>query len=450
MRKTGKEDIMKTTRRDFLIKTTMAGAAIGFPTIIPSSVLGQNGEVPPSERVGIGLIGCGSRSNYAGQYQRYDKSQIVAVCDPRTDMRKKWREKAGNCPDYSDFRDLLENKDIDAVHIVTPDHWHIPIALAAARAGKDMYTEKPLGISINHDIKSREIVDRHKRVFQYGAQQRSMQHVRMGIELVLNGHIGDVKELYVWCPQGISGGSATPVLPVPDGFDYNMWLGPAPEAPFCNDRVYTAKGYNEKGIYHIYDYAIGFLGGWGAHPMDMLQWWSDNAGMKTIPVNYEGKGTIPTEGLFNTITRWDITCTYKNGLTLRFMDLTTTEELKLHEGISGPHGTLFVGTRGWVMVQRGGWKASSLELLRRGKDPGSKRLIVSRDQIENFVDCVISRETPVDDLYSAVRSDIICHLADIAIRRKRPITWDTKKETIVGDAAAEKMMFRELRKPWTL
>ena len=448
MRKTGKEDIMKTTRRDFLIKTTMAGAAIGFPTIIPSSVLGQNGEVPPSERVGIGLIGCGWRSNYAGQYQRYEKSEIVAVCDPQTDRRKNWREKAGNCPDYNDFRELLQNPDVDAVHIVTPDHWHVPIALAAARAGKDIYGEKPLGLCIHQDIKSREIVDKHERIFQYGAQQRSMQHVRMGIELVLNGHIGEVKEIYVWCPEGHSGGSATPVIPVPEGYDYNMWLGPAPEAPFCKDRALLKGSGN--GIYHINDYSIGFMAGWGAHPMDMLQWWADNADMKTIPVYYEAKGTIPTQGLFNNITHWDAICTYGSGLKLRFMDKVTAERIKPHEGVFGKHGTLFVGTKGWVNVSRFGWKASSLELLRRGKDPGSKRLIVSRDQIENFVDCVISRETPVDNLHSAVRSDIICHLADIAIRRKKPITWNTKKETIVGDAEAEKMMFRELRKPWTL
>ena len=169
--------------------------------------------------------------------------------------------------------------------ISTPDHWHVPVSLAAAKAGKDMYTEKPLAISIEQDIAARAIVDKYNRVFQYGAQQRSLLHVRVGIELVLNGHIGDVEEIYVWAPNGESGGSATPVLPVPEGFNYDLWLGPAPMAPFCHDRCLEQSARN--GIFHIYDYAIGFIAGWGAHPVDMLQWWADNAGLETIPVHYE-------------------------------------------------------------------------------------------------------------------------------------------------------------------
>jgi len=439
---------MSMTRRDFISRTAATGAALGFPTIIPATVLGKNGAVAPSERVGIGKIACGGRSRYADMYQRYPKSQIVAVCDPITARRKADSKKYGNCPDYNDFRELLKNKDVDAVHITTADHWHVPIAIAAARAGKDMYTEKPLGISINHDIKSREIVDKHKRMFQYGAQQRSIAYVRLGIQLVLNGHIGDVKEAYVWCPHSYSGGSATPVLPVPEGYDYNMWLGPAPEAPFCASRGLT-RG-DRKGIFQIYDYAIGFMAGWGAHPMDMLQWWADNAGMKEIPVKYEAKGTLPTQGLFNVITHWDATCTYANGIKMRFMDNITAMKVKPHPGVYGRHGTLFVGTKGWVNVSRDGWKVSSEEIRKQAKNPGDKLLVVSRDQIQNFVDSVISRETPVDDLHSAVRSDIICHLTDIACRQKKPITWDLKKETIVDNKEAVAMMSRDLRKPWTL
>ncbi|MHC4506612.1 MAG: Gfo/Idh/MocA family protein [Planctomycetota bacterium] len=431
-------------RRNFLKAGGMAGAAIGLPTIIPSTVLGAS----PNGRVGVGKISCGGRSSYANRYQRYSRSQIVAVCDPISSRRLRDKKRFGNCPDYNDFRELLANKDVDAVHISTADHWHVPIAIMAAKAGKDMYVEKPLGISINHDLKSRVIVDKYKRLVQYGAQQRSILHVRLGIQLVLNGHIGDVKEAYVWCPHGHSGGSATPVLPIPDGYDYNMWLGPAPEAPFCKDRAIPTGARN--GIFHIYDYAIGFMAGWGAHPMDMLQWWADNAGMKTIPTRYEATGTLPTKGLFNTVTNWDAKCTYENGLKMRFMDDITARKVKPHPGVYGGHGTLFVGSKGWVTVSRGGWKVSSEEIRRKAKDPGDKRLVVSRDQIQNLVDCVISREQPVDDLHSAVRSDIICHLTDICVRRGRPITWDLEKETIVGDAEAVKMMSRPLREPWTL
>ena len=434
----------------------IAGGAVGFPTIIPSTVLGQDGNVAPSELVAIGVIGCGNRGRYAGAYQNdltRKKSKIVAVSDPMKWRRLHFKKLFGNCDDYIDFRELLARKDVDAVHIATADHWHVPIAMLAAKAGKDMYTEKPLGICIDQDLKSRAIVDKYKRVFQYGAQQRSIAHVRLGIELVLNGHIGEVKEVYVWAPEGVSGGSATPVLPVPDGINYDMWLGPAPEAPFCADRVLYQPGKwwtNSNGIFHIHDYAIGFIAGWGAHPMDMLQWWADNAGMKEIPVKYEGAGTLPTKGLFNTVLHWDVKSIYANGIKMRFMDAKTAGKKKPHPGVEGGHGTLFVGSKGWVMVSRGRWKTSSLELRRKVKNPGEKRLKVSRDQIDNFVDCVRSREMPVDDLHAAVRSDVATHLAEICVRTGRPITWDPEKETIVGDAEAAKMMKRPMRKPWTL
>ncbi len=441
---------MNTNRRDFIKQAAVAGTALGFPTIIPSTVLGQDGNVPPSEKVGVALVGCGGRSGYAAQYARYAKSEVVAVCDPIRERRMRRKKQYGGCKDHNDFRDVLADKAVDAIHVTTADHWHVPISIMAAKAGKDMYTEKPLGISIAHDIASRAIVDKYNRVFQYGAQQRSITHVRMGIELVMNGHIGDVKELYVWAPHGHSGGSKAPVLPVPEGFDYDLWLGPAPEAPFCKDRCLNGGARN--GIFHIYDYAIGFMAGWGAHPMDMLQWWADNGGMKTIPIRYEGTGKLPKEGLFDTLTNWDVMCTYANGLKLRFMDNVTATRMnpKAHPGIEGGHGTLFVGSKGWVRVARGGWKVSDPELYKKGKDPGEKRLEVSRGQIENFVDCVISRKTPVDDLHSAVRSDIACHLADIAIRTARPITWDAEKEVIVGDPDAARMVSRPLRAPWTL
>jgi Oxidoreductase family, C-terminal alpha/beta domain/Oxidoreductase family, NAD-binding Rossmann fold len=439
---------MGLTRRSFIKSTVAISALAGFPTIISSSVLGRNGNTPPSDRVNIGLIGCGNRSGVAIKYKDYSKSQVVAVCDPIRERRLMRKEQFDNCNDYNDFRDLLARKDIDAVHIATSDHWHVPISLAAARAGKDMYTEKPLGKSIAEDIVARNIVDKYDRVFQYGAQQRSMVQVRMGIELVLNGHIGDVKEIYVWAPHGESGGSATPVLPVPEGYDYDLWLGPAPEAPFSYDRCLHQSGRN--AIFHIYDYAIGFMAGWGAHPMDMLQWWADNAGLKTIPTHYEGSGEIGIGGLFDTLTNWDVTCTYSNNLKMRFMDDQIANTVKPHPGVEGSHGTLFVGTNGWVKVKRAGWKVSDEKLYRIGKDPGKIRLVESKDQVHNFVDSVISRKQPVDNLHSAVRSDIICHLSDICIREGKSINWDTEKETIIGDYTAARRMHRPMRAPWTL
>jgi len=432
-------------RRDVLKTALTVGAVAGFPTIIPSSARGQNGTVPPSDRVNIGVIGCGSQSRAATAYHRYEKSQIVAVCDPIKERRLKKASEWGGCDDYNDFRDLLARKDIDAVHIATPDHWHIPLSLAAAHAGKDVYCEKPLGISIDQNLASRQIVEKYKRVFQYGAQQRSMQHLRMGLELVLNGHIGNVQEIYVWAPKGESGGSATPVLPVPAGTDYDLWLGPAPDAPYCKDRI--------KGRFHIYDYAIGFIAGWGAHPLDQLQWWADKIDLG-IPVEYKGHGSIGAGGLHNTITHWNMACTYANGVTMRFMDNQTALSNKRIPHINQlqkfQNCTMFIGTKGAVALSRSGWVVLPEEIRQMAKDPGSVRLKQSKQHQQNFVDSVISREQPVAPLDSAVRSDIISHMSDLCIRTGETLRWDPVKETVVGSPDTVKMMHRPMRAPWTL
>lgn len=433
------------SRRSFIKHAALAGAALGFPTIIPATALARNGRMSPNGKVNVGLIGCGSRSGYAANYKNYGKSVVVAVCDPIKERRLHHKQMFDNCADYNDFRELLARKDIDAVHIATADHWHVPIALMAAWAGKDMYTEKPLGISIEHDKKSRAIVDKYHRVFQYGAQQRSMQHVRMGLELALNGHVGEIKEAYVWAPCGASGGNPAET-PVPEGFDYDMWLGPAPKAPFSHDRCLTPGG-----IWFNYDYAIGFVAGWGAHSLDMLQWWLDNAGGPLMPVSCEARGIIPpASNLFNAMTHWDAHFVYPNGMPMRFMDNVTAAKQKPHPGVDGSHGTLLVGTEGWVRVSRDGWSTSDINLRQKAKDPGPKRLIKSSDQIYNFVDCVLSRDQPVDDLHSAIRSDILSHLVDISVRTGHKLQWDNKRETIVGDKQAHAMMSRGMRKPWTL
>jgi predicted dehydrogenase len=440
----------KISRRNFIKKSAKIGAVIGFPAIIPSSALGRGHKRPPSERVNIGLISCGDRSIIANDYQDYEKSQVVAVCDPVMERRLAKKKQFGGCADTSDFRELLAREDVDAVHISTPDHWHVPISLAAARAGKDMFTEKPLGLCIEQTLAAREITEKHQRIFQYGTQNRSMAQVRLGIELVLNGHIGKVEELYVWCPQGESGGSPTPVLPVPKGFDYELWLGPAPEKPFCNDRCY-GQG-QRKGIYHIYDYAIGFIAGWGAHPMDQFQWWADHAGL-AIPVHYQGSGKIPKEGLFDTVTHWDMTCTYADGRKMRFLDdQTARQEGKIPyiDQMGFTHGTLFVGSKGWVAVTRGGWQVYPETLYQKARQAGPKRLTESRSHTKHFVDCVLDRKQPISDLKSAVISDLICHLCDISIRTGRAIQWDPDKEIIVGDTEAAAMMSRPLRPPWHL
>ena len=443
---------MKTeqSRRDFLKKSIGAGALLGFPTIIPASVLGKNGAVAPSNRAAIGVIGCGSRSGSCGAYVNYAKSDILAVCDPFATRRAEKAKMWGASHQYTDFRELLARDDIDAVHVVTPDHWHVPISLAAARAGKDVYCEKPLGISIEQDIAAREIVEKHNRVFQYGTQQRSVDACRMGLEVVLNGHIGDVQEVYVWAPGGRAGPNPTE-KPVPAGLDYDIWLGPAPDAPYSEERVSKAGGW------FIYDYSIGFIGGWGAHPLDILQWWADQMQLG-IPVEYKTEGTLPQRGLFNTLVNWRMEATYTNGLKMHFLDTAWANDASKTVipadmracAEKNPNGTLFVGSKGWLCVSRGVITASSEALRRKAKDPGPIRLPVSRNHFGNFVDCVLNREQPIASLDSGIRSDIISHMGDICVRTGETLGWDPVKETIIGSDDAVAMMHRPMRAPWSL
>jgi hypothetical protein len=240
----------KHSRRQFLGQAA-ALAAGGFllPQFVPSAALGRGG-TPPSERVNLALIGCGDRGTFeASCAARSESCQFIAACDPwdhKTEKAQQLFQKIAaerrgkgtfhGCDRYRDFRDVLARPDVDGVYIATGDYWHVPITIAAARAGKDMHTEKPLGLSIEQDLAARRAVRQYGRVFQYGAEHRSTASARHAIELVLNGRIGKVQAIYVFCPTGGEGGAATPVLPVPKDLDYDLWLGPAPQAPFCHDR----------------------------------------------------------------------------------------------------------------------------------------------------------------------------------------------------------------------
>ncbi|QBG48808.1 Gfo/Idh/MocA family oxidoreductase [Verrucomicrobia bacterium S94] len=435
---------MRTTRKNFLKSSALLGTAAGFPAIVPSTVFGEQA---PSNKVNIGVIACGGRGNSCGEYLYVPKAQIVAACDPKKGMldarSNVW--KVAQKDRYSDYRELLAREDIDAVNIATPDHWHVPMAMAAAKAGKDVLCEKPLGISIEQNLAARRIEKEYGRVFQYGTQQRSMQALRMGVEIVLNGHIGDVKEIYVWAPGGQHGGDPTEA-PVPKDFDYELWTGPAPVRPYSKDRC-----MNKRGSWHIYDYSIGFLGGWGAHPLDQLQWWADEEDLG-IPFEYKTTGSINYNDLFNTAYHWDMEARYKDGTQLFFMDTDTAKRVKKNPDMDQLaqfyNCTQFVGTKGWVAVAREGFKASAEAIRRTAKNPGPRRLPVSKDHKGNFVDCVLSRETPVSSLDSAIRSDIISHMGDIGIRTGEIVQWDAEKETVIGSDAARKMMHREMRAPY--
>ena len=442
------------TRRDFIRASTALGAALSFPTIIPSSALGKGGAVAPSNRVRVAAIGCGDKSVAVRAYEGYAKSDVVAVCDPVRSRAEQRAHEWGIAEKdiYADFRELLTRDDIDAVHIATGDYWHVPISLAAARAGKDMYTEKPLGLTIEEALAARQIEDRYGRIFQYGTQQRSLIHTQLAMEVILDGHIGEVQEIYASAIPGISGGSCKPgVLPV--GWDLDLWTGPAPMHPFCEGRHAPAK-QTAKGIHHHYDYSIGFISGCGSHPLDTVQWYLDE--MKIgMPVEVKGTGTIPSSGLFNTITNWDTEITYPNGTKLYFMDKETKKSPARNfpkiDAVRrfGNFMSMYMGTEGWIAIDRGAFAFSSDDLRRKARQLAGKRLPESRQHGHNFIDGVLARQNPVSNLQSAVRSDITNHMCDIAIRTGETLGWDQVKERVIGSSNALGMMRRDRRAPWT-
>jgi hypothetical protein len=411
-------------RRKFLQSTA---AALAFPAIIPARALGREGKLPPSERVRLGHVGVGGQgTGLFQQFQKLPGAQSVAVADCYADRRN---QRAGECGGkaYSDFRELLARDDVDAVVVATPDHWHVPVAILAARAGKDCYVEKPLGISVHHDLACRKAFEEHGRIFQYGTQQRSQDHCRLACELVRLGKIGEITSLEVVAPNGGSGGS-TQTAPVPPGFDYTMWTGPAPEKPYTTDRCHP------QGTYWIYDYSIGYLGGWGAHPLDLLVWGCD---LDTRgPWTVEGTGKVPETGLYDTVYDWDMTIRFAGDVTMTFRP--------------GTDSTRFAGREGWIQVARAGWDAEPKSLLKEVVPPESGCLVRSTNHYQNFLDAVRSRQGAVSPLPDAVRSDVISHLCDLAVRLERPLTWDPKAQTIVGDSEAAALLDRPMRAPWSL
>jgi len=449
---------MKQTRRHFFKKSSLfAITAAVAPQVIKAETLGLNGGTAANSRVNIALLATGNRARSCAPYFRDSRVAVTTLCDPNRQRIAQYKnfiknqlKQAFTGKEIQDFRGALVDKDVDAVHITTGDHWHVPMSLAAARAGKHVYCEKPLGLCIEQCLAAREITQKHKRVFQYGTQNRSLTPVRMGIQLVLNGTIGELKKAYIWAPQGASGGSATPVLPVPPDLDYDLWLGPAKEEPFCHDRCIQQGGRN--GIFHINDYAIGFIAGWGAHPVDQFQWYADRAGLG-IPVAYKGSGILPEEGLFDTLTHWDVECVYANGMQMNFMDTVTYNKHRDAgeiPAVKAGHGSMFIGEKGWINVHRGGWDFSSEEIRQHAKDEMKIRLKTSSNQHLNFVDAVQGKAETVSDLESAIRSDCICHLSNIAVRTGKEITWDQKTESITGDDQAKGMMKRKMRSQYDL
>lgn len=455
------------TRRLFLQRTTgMALTAALAPSVVPASALGRGGAVAPNNRIAVGCIGVGpqGQGDMSGFLNQKD-CQVVAVCDVKTEQLDQARAAVNrryqnnDCAIYGDFRELLARKDIDACLIATPDHWHVLVGIAAANAGKDIYVEKPMGLTMGENWALRKAVQRQKRVFQFGTQQRSGRLFRLACELVRNGRIGKLKHINVWAPGSAPGGPNNPV-PVPPGLNYDMWLGPAPMKPHTQD-LCSADGA-KKTWWFKSDYALGFVAGWGIHPIDIAAWGAD---LFTGPMEVEGRGTFYCEGACDTATVWQIDMRFANQVTMKYVGVPNggnqgkatsdtwpqEQEWKSRYRRITSHGTAFEGTEGWVHIDRDGINLQPENLIDEKPEAFKIKLTRSPDHVRNFLDCVKSRAETVCPIEESVRSDSLCHLSEIAMRLNRKITWDPHKETFIDDPEANlRLKARKMRSPWHL
>ena len=425
-------------RREFLKKTVgVAGGAVAFPYIVSSSVLGAEGKVAPSNRIVMGCIGVGGQGT--GNMQGFlgkNEVQVVAVCDvdrrQRNQAKKKVDGKYGNsdCKEYLDFLEVIEREDIDALSLATPDHWHsIPVVMAA-RAGKDMYGEKPLARTIREGRAMVEAVTRYGRIWQTGSWQRSVENFHHGCELVRNGRIGKVHLVEVGLPTG-GATDNRPVQPVPEGVDWDFWLGPAPWVSY-------------RGVMHwdwrwMMDYSGGQLTDWAGHHIDIAHW---GLGLdRTGPVEIEGKGVYPKDGIFDAATEYKFTCKYANGLTM-----VVANDRQQPKGM----GAVWYGEKGWIHVDRGRSASDPPTLLKEVIGPDEIKLYESRDHHQNFLDCVKSRKETIAPIEIAHRSISVGLLGEIAMLTGRKLKWDPEKEIFPGDDGANRLLSRSFRGPWHL
>jgi predicted dehydrogenase len=425
----------RVSRRGFLKRgSAVLGGAVIAPNIAHSSVLGADGATPPNDRITMGAIGVGGMGRHdLGNFLTHPDLHVLAVCDVdtgrRNNAKKMVDEHYGNqdCMAYPDWRDVIASDDLDAILIATPDHWHALISIAAAKAGKDVYCEKPISLTIAEGRVVADVTKRYGTVYQSGTQRRSIPCFAFPVEVARSGKIGEVHTIHTNLMAGPTCG-VEPIQPVPEGFDYDMWLGPAPYEPYTTRR--------RQGTFRwLWDYSGGKLTDIGAHFNDLAQWGNDSE--LTGPVSYEGWSEFPKEGLFETPTNYEVTCTYADGVKL----IMHSEELRL---------VRFEGTEGWISVDDTGKVEASPESLLSEYRHEQQNYDVMYRHHRNFLDCVKSREDPISNAEVSHRSSTVCHAGNICLRLGRGLHWDPDAEHFIGDDEANRMMARSMRAPWHL
>jgi predicted dehydrogenase len=452
----------KSISRRAVLKTGLAGAAtFGFPMIVPATVFGQ---YAPSKRINVGAIGAGriSRGHDLPGILKFAQARVIAICDldahrvveGKQLVNDYYSKKTGKPYDgvtgYDNYHELLANKDIDAVVISTPDHWHALLGVAAVQAGKDVYLQKPASLTIAEGRVLSNAVQASGRILQIGSQQRSTVQFRYAAELVRNGRIGDLQRVEVGLPGDPPGGDPTP-QPTPKDFNYEMWLGETPYVPYTVDRVHPQKGYGRPGWLRVRQFGAGMITGWGAHHIDSAHW-----GMNT---EYTGPSEVwldhvefPTQGLWDVHGPFKTEALYANGIRM---------------SVSGdyPNGIKFYGSNGWIFVSRGNETVTRSDPVAKLKDatalaasdpkiiqsvigPDEIHLYESADQHGNWLDCIITRRQPASPVELGHRACSTCLIHDIAMVLKRKVYWDPVHERFKNDDEANTLLSRPQRAPY--
>jgi predicted dehydrogenase len=453
----------QSSRREFFAtagKGLAASSVIaGFPSIVPATVFGA---FSPSNRINIGAIGTGriSRGHDLPGLWKHDAARIMAVCDldskrveeAKTLVNETYTKKTGKPYDgvttYTDHRELLANKDVDAVVISTPDHQHAFLAVHAVQAGKDVYLQKPASLTIAEGRTLSDAVHRSGRIVQIGSQQRSTSQFRYAAELVRNGRIGKLTAVEVGLPGDPPGGDADPA-PVPKNLNYDAWLGSTPVVPYTEDRVHPQAGYGRPGWLRCEQFGAGMITGWGAHHIDSAHWGMDTE--YTGPVEVWGTAEFPKKGLWDVHGPFKTEAIYANGVKMT---------------VSGdfPNGIKFIGTEGWVFVSRGNETVTSSDPVAKmftqplvASDPKIIKSVIGPDEIHlydsadhhgNFLECVKSRRAPIAPIEVGHRACSACLIHHMAMKANRKLHWDPEKERFKNDDEANGWLSRPQRWPY--
>ncbi len=458
-----KKDHNDMKRRKFISDSaTAAAGAFILPTIIPSSVMGKN---PPSDMINIGQIGFGriAMTHDLAETLNYDVAKVVAVADFDSNRAAKGKQfiesfytkKTGkkgyvNVTTHGDYHEILANKNIDAVIISTPDHWHAQPAMEAALAGKDIYLQKPTSLTIKEGRQLSDLVRRQKVILQVGTQQRSMPQFRIAAELVRNGRIGKLHTVKIGLP-GDPAGPEAPEMPVPKNLNYMAWLGSTPEVYYTEMRVHPQNSLTDRpGWLRCEQFGAGMITGWGQHHFDSAAWGMDTE--LTGPVSIEAVAQFPKSGLWDVHGDFMSIAEYKNGIT------------QMTSGVY-PNGVRYEGTDGWIFVTRGNYTATASDPVAQGENskaldasdpeilsseiyPGEVHLYVSNEQHGNWLDCIKSRKEPISPVEKGHRACTVCLITHISMKLSRKLQWNPDKEEFVDDPEANAMLSRPQRRPY--